>query len=256
MAEADKTKGTDLLDGETKINYIQVLLSVFLLLTILGSIFSYVPFQNEVDLVEEYKTLYPKIKDSTNQKELSLFKEFKSQLPKEYVTRLKKIKQHDFKSVQAYKKRKEQLVKEQNVFGFIHLEAFLQYIGMYLSLIALSIAGFIGARIKDNSAKKIFDIIYFLGILIGIFFVYYAVYDEADFPRAVHYFVFISYIIISFLILRSVHYYLINFKFYSSVIKKLNSLLLTHSLKYIHPNKKEKYIHDTVEEIDKTIYRK
>ncbi len=249
-------KETDQTDGKNPINFKQLIISVVLLITLVGSIFSFVPFLDNVNEVKEHEKLYPKIEKKYNSEELGLFKKFKNQLPKEYADELIKIKRSHKAEITEYKIRKKAIIEKQNVFGFDSISTFLQYMGMYVSFIALSICAFVYKRVEDKTARLIFEILFLGCVLIGFFFIQYALYQGTNIPHVFHYSAFILYILLSIFLFNILHKYLKNFAFYSIEIKKLNGLLLNHPTKYISPNKRNQYLTDTLEKIDETLYPK
>ena len=249
-----KMKVTGQQDGNSYVNYKQIFISVFLLVFLVGSIFSYVPFLNQVDEIAEHKKLYPKIEEKANNLELALFKKYKEQLPKGYSNELIKIKKNTQREVKNYKLKKTEIKNKQMFFSFYNKSSFFQYMGMYLAFIALSICSFIYVRVKDKTAKFVFELIFFGSILIGLFFIHYALYENSDIPRGYHYIAAISYILLSVITLFTLHKYLKNYSFYSAAIQKLNGLLINHPTKYISPEKHKEYFVDTVNKIDETLY--
>ena len=254
MEAAAKTKEVVQTDGNNPVNFKQLIISVVLLIILVGSIFSFVPFLDNVNEVKEHEKLYPEIEKKFNSKELNLFKKYKSQLPKEYADELITIKRTHKAEITEYKKRKEEIIEKQNVFGFDSISTFLQYMGMYVSFIALSICAFIYKRVEDKTAGLIFEILFIGCVLIGFFFIQYALYQGTNIPHIFHYLAFVLYIVLSVFLFKILHKYLENFGFYSIAIKKLNGLLLSHPTKYISPNKRNQYLTDTLEKIDETLY--
>ena len=229
-----------------------MMVSMLLILSV-GSIFIY---QTQPDdfLVKEHEKKYPLLDSIRNEKELILFKSYFENLPKEYREELKKIKQAYHSDFLEYKSKKKALIQEHNYFGFKHRKAFWTYVGMFLCLIGVSISGFIAPYIRDKTPKLILNTLFSIGIMIGVFFIYWAIYDEFDLILAQHYFAAFSFILGSILMLLTLHKYLINYPFYMTSISQLNKWILLKALNFISNDKKQKYIEESIKHIERTLY--